>query len=173
MARYTALPVLAQAFLDAIAIGESGGADDDMAYSVLFGGTHFGTLETGSNDDPVMIAGGWDKFPQWPGVWIDGVPTHAAGRYQFEPGTWDEMGGGPFTPERQDLLAWQLAQKRCGPSLAADLAAAAAIGTDDALTDAQISTLSDIADVLKPTWASLDPATFPQRFIDCYDRLNP
>lgn len=41
----------------------------------------------------------------------DGRKSSAAGRYGFIATTWDDLGGGPFTPQMQDARAWQLAQR--------------------------------------------------------------
>lgn len=50
-----------------IAGGETG--NDPNAYRALYGGGHFG-------------------FPQWPGRPGPAGVSHAAGKYQFQPGTW-------------------------------------------------------------------------------------
>lgn len=115
-----------KAFLNAVAEGESAGK-----YNVRYtpdGGVSF------------------DGFDQHPGVFEKGPegPSSAAGRYQFTKTTWDDTGGGAFTPERQDTRAWDLANDRykatTGRDLASDLQAR---GFDDG-----------IADALSPTWTS-------------------
>ena len=145
MTRATNLPVEARAFLDALAVGESGGKDDDAAYTVLFGGAHFNVE---NNAWPTA-------FPVWPGVWIGGVPTHAAGRYQFEPATWRAQQGRlslpDFSPVSQDIAAWNLAERVYGVyggTLADDLAGNATY----------------VAIRLRSTWTSLSPNTFPDRY---------
>jgi lysozyme len=136
----TDLPPQARAFLDALAIGESGGASDDAAYSVLFGGSHF----------PIPP---WPTtFPQWDGVSLHGVRTHAAGRYQFEPATWRGLQAQlhlpDFSPASQDRAAWALAcQVRHG--LLAELVA---------------GELDGIATALHSTWTSLSEETFAERY---------
>jgi hypothetical protein len=156
MTRATDLPKEARAFLDALAVGESGGKDDDAAYSVLFGGSHFFIMADSST---VMITSqrqtfpgtkAWPgDFPNWPGVWIGGVPTHAAGRYQFEPATWRGLGGGSFDPVSQDHRAWALACEVM-PSL---------------LTHLQANNgLAQVALNLQSTWTSLSSTTFPKRY---------
>lgn len=153
------LPIEAIAFLDALAIGESGGADDDMAYSVLYGGTHFGTLQTGPNDEPEMVA--WPAgFPTWPGVRTMYGMTHAAGRYQFEPETWADLGGGSFDPIRQDGMAWKLACRGRPARLLA------------ALASQSQAALAEIATELRTTWTSLSPRTFPERYAQCLAKLT-
>lgn len=115
-----------RAFLNAVAGGESGGA-----YNVRY------TPQGGVN---------FEGFDQHPGIFEKGPhgPSSAAGRYQFVKSTWDDEGGGAFTPEAQDRRAWGLATKRykatTGRDLDADLQARG-------LTD-------DMMDSLSPTWAA-------------------
>ena len=49
-----------------------------------------------------------DGFPQWGGIMTDKGPSHAAGRYQFQPGTWARyarpLGIKDFSPESQDRV---------------------------------------------------------------------
>lgn len=132
------MPGYQRAFLNAIALGESGGA-----YNVRYtprGGATF--EETG--DHPRIF----EKGPHG--------PSSAAGRYQFTATTWDDLGGGPFTRENQDRRAWELAvrdyQKRTGRDLSRDLAR-------DGLTP-------DITRALAPTWAAFKSA--PDRYINEY-----
>tara|TARA_B100000902_G_C27297489_1_gene910863 strand:- start:392 stop:1195 length:804 start_codon:yes stop_codon:yes gene_type:complete len=40
------------------------------------------------------------------------IPSSAAGAYQFMPGTWQGLGGGSMTPDRQDEYAYQLGLRR-------------------------------------------------------------
>lgn len=104
----TDMPAHQRAFLNAISVDESGGK-----YNIRYtprGGEEF-DLSTG----------------QHPRIYEPGPhgPSSAAGRYQFTWDTWDELGGGPFTPEMQDRRAWQLAEQRymanTGRSLDQDL----------------------------------------------------
>jgi muramidase (phage lysozyme) len=126
-----------QAFLDALAQGESGGD-----YRILCGGGHFTSFDT---------------FPQWAGFQGPAGISHAAGKYQFEPATWREvaerLGLTDFTPGSQDAGAWDLARRvyagHTGRSLEEDLA----------LLDT-----SQVASALHSTWTSLSSDTFPQRF---------
>lgn len=126
-----------RAFLDALAVGESGGD-----YTILYGGGHFS---------------GFAKFPQWAGKQGPAGPSHAAGRYQFEPATWyeqqEKLGLLDFSPASQDAAAWDLAcsvyLRRVGRSLPADLAA---------------DHLELVATALRKTWTSLSAATFPARY---------
>jgi muramidase (phage lysozyme) len=132
------MPGYQRAFLNAIALGESGGA-----YNVRYtprGGQTF--EETG--DHPRIF----EKGPHG--------PSSAAGRYQFTATTWDDMGGGAFTRENQDRKAWELAVRdykaRTGRNLDQDLA-------KDGLTP-------QITKALAPTWAAFNSA--PDRYINEY-----
>ena len=137
------LPREARAFLDAVAVGESGGADDDAAYSVVFGGGHFGLP--------------WPPgFPEWGGVRVGDSMTHAAGRYQFEPATWRGLGGGSFDPENQDGRAWQLAGE-VKPALLARLVS---------------DSLDGLATALQSTWTSLSEDTFPERYRAALEKIG-
>lgn len=85
------LGVEQRAFLDAIALKESGGS-----YTALSGG------------GDVSLDGGHPNIKGPSG-------TTASGRYQFTYGTWVDVNGGvnaPFTPENQDFAAWNLAEQR-------------------------------------------------------------
>lgn len=107
-----AVPAAGRGLLDAIATGE--GAN----YNTLYGGSTFSD---------------YSKFPDKGSVITHGPNagrvTHAAGRYQFEPGTWAEaakaLGLRDFSPESQDKAAWWLAQRtyaqRTGRNLLNDL----------------------------------------------------
>lgn len=134
-----------RAFLDAVAAGES----DPMAkregispYFILYGGGSFEHLRRD-----------WHGFPLWAGK----DNSHAAGRYQFEPRTWEgqaaKLGLRDFSPTSQDVAAWDLAATvyghRSGRKLLNDLLA------DD---------LGDVAAYLQSTWRSLSGATFAERY---------
>lgn len=176
MTRATDLPVEARAFLDALAVGESGGADDDGAYSILFGGGHFiygseGELTVLSKAQGLPRtfwppAYGWPRFPQWHGVWLHGVPTHAAGRYQFEPATWRDVAGRialpDFSPVSQDHAAWLLACEVYHRKGADPVATGG--GLLAALQIAATPEILDVVAALKTTWTSLSAATFPARY---------
>lgn len=167
MTRATDLPKFARAFLDTVAIGESGGASDDAAYSVLFGNRHF----LWSNNTLLVLDPGttlatpitqWPpSFPDWPGVFTsNGVHTRAAGRYQFEPATYtgSAVGGGPFDPETQDRQAWKLAL-HTRPTLAADL------------QSGNTATLRDVAATLQSQWTSLSPENFPGLYTSTFNAM--
>jgi muramidase (phage lysozyme) len=105
------LPPIAQTFLNSIGSGES-----KNNYSALYGGGQFGDFS---------------QFPQWAGVQGPQGITHAAGRYQFEPGTYADaskaLGLTDFSPASQDKAAWWLAQQnyrgKTGRDLLTDLRA--------------------------------------------------
>ena len=127
-----------RAFLDALAIGESGGR-----YDILCGGGRFSD---------------YSAFPQWSGVQGPAGVSHAAGKYQFEPATWQEEAAKlhlqDFSPASQDAAAWDLAQavyqRVAGRDLAADLMAGDA---------------SHVAHALHSTWTSLG-SSFPTRYLN-------
>jgi muramidase (phage lysozyme) len=138
------IPTVGRAFLDALAVGESEppGTPRGSGYNKLCGGGTFSDFS---------------KFPEWDGVHVDGVLSHAAGRYQFEPATWHEeavrLGLSDFSASSQDAAGWSLAVRtyhaRTNRELAADLAA---------------GHFGDVAPALHATWPSLSPETFPARF---------
>lgn len=96
-----------QQFLSALALGESGGFGSPE--TVGFGGTNLSGYPTDQYG-----------FPQWGGV----GNTHAAGIFQFQPGTWDpvaaEHGLNFQNPSDQAAGAWYVAQQ-ADPSLYQDL----------------------------------------------------
>lgn len=106
---YNANDSVQQSFLSALALGESGGSANP--YSVGYGGTDL----TGSPTDQY-------GFPTWSGV----GNTHAAGAFQFQPGTWagvaSEYGLDFNNPQDQNAGAWYEAQK-ADPTLESDLQA--------------------------------------------------
>jgi muramidase (phage lysozyme) len=134
----TATPIQ-RAFLNAVAGGESAGA-----YNIRFtprGGAFF------------------DSYEQHPGIFekrADGRKSSAAGRYQFVKSTWDALGGGEFTPERQDEMALKYAALKykgeTGRDLWKDL-------EEDGLTN-------QIMDALAPTWEAFykNKRTHAKRF---------
>lgn len=101
-------------FLSALALGETGNASN--AYTL---GTHSTDLSGAPTDQY--------GFPQWSGY----GDSHAAGAYQFQPGTWDALaaqyGLNFANPGDQNEAAWNLAQStyatKTGGSLNDDLAA--------------------------------------------------
>lgn len=128
-----------QAFLAAVASGESGGAADPAA--VGYGGVSLASA-------PVDAYG----FPQWAGAATPAGPTHAAGIYQFQPATWDAVAaahGLNFTsPTDQAAGAWYQAQ--------ADYAART--GGGNLYGDLQAGNYQSVAANLRPTWSSLTAA---------------
>lgn len=119
-------------FLSSLALGESGGD-----YSIGWGGTNLSGY-------PVDQYG----FPKWSGkIGPDGI-SHAAGAYQFQPGTWAEVAadyGLNFQNNAdQDAGAWYKAEQvyynQTGRSLDADLDA---------------GYLTKINSALKSTWTSV------------------
>lgn len=150
--------VVTRAFLDALAIGETepdqqGKTPKGYGYNILVGSTL---------SHPVTFDS-YKEFPVWDGWhFVDSQGrtsvSHAAGRYQFEPATWRTVAAflklNDFTPASQDQGAWYLAQEEyhrlTGRQLIGDLMA--------------MSNLDRIAQLLRPTWASLSSTTFPMRF---------
>lgn len=67
----------------------------------------------GSRGYNIYYGGGtFDNTQSHPGKVIqptqNSIPSSAAGAYQFMPGTWQGLGGGSMTPDRQDEYAYQL-----------------------------------------------------------------
>ncbi len=127
------------AFLDALAVGESG---EGKHYNILFGGGHFK---------------GYAAFPKWIGKRTSAGMTHAAGRYQFEPATWlactHALKLPDFSPASQDTAAWWLAQTVyhhfTGHGLTASLSEGRLVG---------------VVTALHSTWTSLSVDKFPKRY---------
>ncbi len=154
------LPREGRALIIAIAEGESdveAKREGISPYNILVGG---GSME-GLPD-----RSGYYGFPAWAGWLRAGRPeserSHAAGRAQFQPGTWLSVVSKMFpqgltpnfrNPGDQDWGAWFLAQhdykSRTNASLLAVLRAKA---------------IGNLGSILKPTWASLSDATFPARY---------
>lgn len=115
-----------RSLLAAIQRGESGGN-----YSIGFGGVD---LSSAARDQ-------WG-FPIWGGDRTQAGPTHAAGAYQFQPGTWEYVAKkynlNFANPSDQDRGAWYLAQetyaKKTGGSLDEDLNAGKFAGVQAALS---------------------------------------
>lgn len=133
------MPRHQRAFLNAIAVGESGGAYD-VRYTPQ-GGAKF------------------DLNGQHPRVFEPGPhgPSSAAGRYQFTATTWDDTGGGEFSPENQDRRAWGLAVDRYRAQTGRDL-------DRDLMRNGMTA---EMVDALAPTWAAFHGD--PDRFIKTYD----
>ena len=140
-----ALPPLAKPFLNSLAAGKSGGD-----YNVMYGDKPGqGTLGQYKQTDAF-------GFPNWPGrmVWNKdkGIYEHtsAAGRYEFEHGTWDteaaKLGLKDFSPASQDAAAWDLAKSDYFKRTHRDL-----------MADYQAHRGSEIATALQPTWTSAGP----------------
>lgn len=143
------LPPEAQAFLDAIAVGEDA---DPRDYTELVGSTR---------TNPHT----YERYPDLPGHygfpdWAGWRGSHAAGRYQDEPATWkgicERSGLGPLNfrnPDDQDRGNWWLAcddyHRRSGRDL---------------LPDLQAGRFEDVVAGLVETWASLSAVTFPKRY---------
>lgn len=125
---------LQQKLLSAIKLGETGNRSD--AYTLGFGGANLG-------DVPVDQFG----FPQWQGSRTSAGPTHAAGAYQFQPGTWAGVAqryGLDFRkPSDQNAGAWYLAQETYRQRTGGDLTEALQNGS-----------YSSIQNALSPVWAS-------------------
>ncbi|HEY1880114.1 MAG TPA: hypothetical protein VGG68_09300 [Caulobacteraceae bacterium] len=130
-------PVQAQ-FLSTLALGEVGNATDP--FTTAFGG---GTTAGAPTD-----AYG---FPLLPGGSTSAGPTHAAGAFQFEPGTWDPLaqtnGLNFANPADQEAGAWYLAQQKYD--------AAGGGSLESALSSGNQSTLSGVVSALKSTWPTL------------------
>lgn len=133
------VPAAAKPLLQLIAARESGGRPN-----VYYGNTTFDDLS---------------KFPDWPGVALpDGRRTHAAGKYQFQPGTWQRTAGGAgitdFSEVNQDRAAYVLAsgeyRRRTGRELTADL-------QDPGRADGVLQTLTPHWPVLKGLTAAALP----------------
>ena len=145
------------AFLNALGEGESKGD-----YNALYGGGSDKGLPTDAYGFPLW-AGKTVLNPET-GQWDQ---THAAGKYQFEPGTWDKEAAKlhlhDFSPQSQDAAAWDLAQtdykRRTGRDLATDLQAHN--------VDAE-----KIAAVLRKTWTSTNES-FAQRLRQALSEIRP
>lgn len=111
------------AFLAVIRQGEASGR-----YNALVGGGTFSSYATHPALPPT----------NWPGIVAGGAPTHAAGGYQFQPGTWKECAAAlnltDFSPTSQDAAATFLLKRR---------------GAYQAIVDGQIDTACDL---LKNEW---------------------
>lgn len=137
------------AFLDALAAGESDPVAEREGispYFILFGGGSFEHLPRTSTG-----------FPIWAGVRGSWGITHAAGRPQFQPSTWEaqahKLGLTDFSPASQDAAAWDLAETGYHKLLGRNL-----------LQDLLADQIIHVAPVLRSTWTSLNSKTFPTRY---------
>lgn len=100
-----------RAFLDAIAAGETtSGSQNNYGYSMGFGGRNIPSLAAHPyKPRQFSTTMHSDKFG-------GASPTSAAGRYQFQRGTWDSaaraVGVKDFSPASQDKVALYLARQR-------------------------------------------------------------
>jgi hypothetical protein len=129
-----------QRFLNAIAGPESAGRYD-VRYTPR-GGTQF----TGYDTHPRI----YEPGPKG--------PSSAAGRYQITYQTYKGLGGGPFTPEAQDEMAWRLGTQRYKASTGRDLEADL---RDQGFTPQIMRTLG-------PTWEGLQKN--PQKAAEWFQR---
>lgn len=104
--------------------------------------TYEGYGGTDLTNDPRSATG----FPQWAGVTTANGPTHAAGLYQFEPGTWEPLAaqyGLNFSnPSDQAQAAWYLAQQQ-DPNLYSSLQSGNYASVQQALQDTWPSVNND------------------------------
>jgi muramidase (phage lysozyme) len=142
------IPPEGRAFLDALAGPESGGRYDRIVGDGKYGGR-------ATFDD-------FSKHPEEAGVGLkkNGKWTHindpemadwstAAGKYQFTASQWEEEkrkhGYTDFSPETQDLAAWNLAKERYTKNTGGDL--------EEALKSKDFKSITQ---GLKGTWTSLE-----------------
>lgn len=128
------IPIEGYALLDAIAIGET---LVHARYNELYGGKLFRD---------------YSKFPEWPGQQTPFGMTHAAGRYQFQPATWEWVSNAAklkdFSPDSQDQGAWFLAMHDYRLRARSEL-----------LPDLQMHRMGEIQNALKQTWQSISALT--------------
>lgn len=131
-----------EAFLNAIAVKESGGN-----YNILNGGQIVPDLT--SSPHPNMVG-------------TNGQST-AAGKYQFTYGTWLDLNNGinaPMTPENQDAAAWKLAQQRYS----------AYTGGNDLNSYIETNGVTpDLLNTLSPTWAAFGVPSNQSEIINVYN----
>lgn len=157
----TSIPREGRALLDAIAQGESdpvAAREGISSYFILVGG---GSFEHMPNRD------GYNGFPDWDGRQFSAGVSHAAGRYQFEPATWrgivPRFGSSVpdfRNPADQDWGAWFLAQSDYHARVGHDL-----------LLNLKAGIITGLANVMRPTWASLSETTLPERYKAALDAI--
>jgi muramidase (phage lysozyme) len=137
------LPPEARPFLDAVASGES------PAYNIRYDGGK-GTPFDSFDDHPRQL----ERITTGP---YRGQRSDAAGRYQMISTTWDKvakpLGLSDFSPDNQDLAAWQLANNSYGNLTKGR----------DLLADLQAGRHDDVARALSSEWAGI--ARNPQAFV--------
>ena len=131
-----------KSFLAAVAEGEGG-----KTWNILFGGS--------------MWTGSMEAFPPWAGVKLKrGGWTHAAGAFQFEPGSYADIakisGRTAFEPQDQIQNAWDLASQVFGGTIANSLHAALVAGGND---------LFLVSTYLIKIWPGGCDINFPKRFM--------
>ena len=140
---YNAADPTQAAFLAALQNGENASGNPSLGY----GGTDLSTAPTNQYG-----------FPLWGGVATSGGPTHAAGLYQFQPGTFDpiaaQLGLNFQNPADQNAAAWALASHNY----------AAANGGASLESALQAGDYSGVANTLQSTWASLNPSRLASAF---------
>jgi muramidase (phage lysozyme) len=131
-----AVDVQLHAFQEMLAACEGTAAQDGYRY--LFG----------SNASNALRFEDMSKHPKITAYYVDlsgnRIPTTAAGRYQINYPTYQEFGGGPFTPEAQDAMCAGII-RRCG-----------------AMADIEAGRLQAAIDKCAGRWASLPSSTVPQ-----------
>ena len=104
-------------FLSSLALGETGNASN--SYTMGYGGVDLSSAELGTHG-----------FPTWSGD--SSANTHAAGTFQFQPGTWSDIASKynlDFSnPQDQNAGAWYLAQQTYAAKTGGDLTSALAAG---------------------------------------------
>ncbi|UIY28689.1 glycoside hydrolase family 104 protein [Neorhizobium galegae] len=146
------LPSEAYALLNAISGPESAGA-----YDVIYGGQKVADL----SDHPRIAV----TIKSGPNA---GEKSTAAGKYQFLKGTWDQyakkLGLKDFSPESQDLAAWELAKDSYKAETGEDLLSA--------LKSGDAKTIANVGKTLAPIWTSLpggiEQGTTSSRFVNAY-----
>ena len=97
-------------FLSSLALGETGNASN--SYTMGYGGVDLSSAELGTHG-----------FPTWSGD--SSANTHAAGTFQFQPGTWSDIASKynlDFSnPQDQNAGAWYLAQQTYAAKTGGDL----------------------------------------------------
>jgi len=122
-----------QALLNTIAFAEGTYGKPNKGYNTHYGGSQ--TQDLSKHPDKVITAGRYSSA--------------AFGRYQFMPGTWQSVGGGAMTPDRQDAGAVKLTISRLKR---AGIKVNSAKELEELLQKEGLS--KRIIDALAPEWAS-------------------